>query len=750
MRILPLLALGAALLAHAAPEPYYIGTLAGSNTGLVTSRDGPAASAVFRQPRQAVADAQGNVYVADSGNHTVRKISGGVVSTLAGQSGVKGFADGPAASALFNEPSGVLVAADGSVLVLDTNNGRIRRIGRDGQVSTLAGGGGGSTRYADGVGSAAGFNEPRGFAQDAAGNLYVADYNNQVLRKVTPVGVVSTLAGAAQQQGSVDGTGSAARFSDPQAVALDAAGNIYVADTGITKAIRKVTPSGVVSTVLSQRNTARLAEPRGLLALADGTLLVATRQGHEVLRVSAGGAVSSFAGLERTPGSADGVGSAAGFDAPMGLSPSADGSVLLADSANHLIRQLSLGAVVSTLAGTRGYSASVEGERNSVRFEDPYAVAVDEAGNAYVADATDHALRKVTPQGRSVVLAGQPGSFGFVDGAAGMARFRTPAGIAVGRDGVVYMADTGNHAIRRIAADGTVSTLAGTGQPGNRDGSGTQAQFNEPYGVAVGSDGVLAVADFANHSLRRVTPAGVVTTLAGSSGNGGFVDGSGSAARLNSPIDVALDAAGTAYVVDRNNHAIRKVTSGGVVSTLAGSGTRGFANGSGRAASFHFPSGIAVDRSGNVLVADTDNQVLRHITPAGEVSTLAGATLGAANGVGSAARFDNPKDVAVDADGRIVVADRGNRRLRTGQALASGQVAIDCLLDWGEVRYASLLTPPAPTQTWAPYTYRYYSSSQVYVGVSASDAQVYLMTNGKLDALGSLAGYLSLAGCVAP
>lgn len=739
-----------ALAAQAAPEAHYVGTLSG-NASVLTSRDGAAATAVFRGPRQAVADSAGTVYVADAYNHTVRKISQGVVSTLAGQAGVKGYADGAASSALFNEPSGVLIATDGSVLVLDTNNGRIRRISASGQVTTLVGGGGGSGRYADGTGAAAGFNEPRGFAQDSAGNLYVADYNNHVVRKVTPAGVVTTLAGTAGQMGSTDGTGSAARFSSPQAVAVDSAGNLFVSDTGLTKGIRKISPAGVVTTLVSSAGSnaaARLGEVRGLVALADGSVLAANAQGHEVVRVSASGAVSSFAGQEGRPGTADGTGTGAGFYTPMGLSQTASGVLLLADSSNHLVRQISLAGAVTTLAGQVGYSASVEGERAQVRLDDPYAVAQDASGNVYVVDPTDHALRKITPDGRSSVLAGKPGTFGFADGTGTAARFFTPYGVAVTAEGVVYVADTGNHAVRRVTADGVVTTLAGSGQSGARDGNGTAAQFNSPYGVAVDSAGTVYVADFNSHTVRKITPAGVVTTLAGSAGNRGFTDGSGSAARFTSPIDLTVDSAGAVYVVDRTNHAIRKISAAGAVTTLAGTGSAGFANGVGRAAAFHFPSGIAVDSAGNVLVADTDNQMIRHITPDGVVSTLAGGTLGLAAGVGTAARFNNPKDVSVNTSGRLVVADRNNHLLRSGAPLNSGTTTVDCLLDWAEANYASLLTPAALSQTAAPYTFRAYTGG-IYLGASSADQQVYLLSAGRLSALGALSGFLGAAGCVA-
>ena len=749
MRALPWLCLSVLGLCAvtARAQAHYVGSFVGDAT-LQTARDGPALEAVFRGPRQAVADAQGVVYVADSANHLIRRIQGGVVSTLAGQAGRQGFADGPAASALFNEPSGVLLAADGAVLVLDSNNGRIRRISPQGVVSTLAGGGPG--RFADGAGAAAAFNEPRGFAQDAAGNLYVADYQNQMIRKVTPAGVVSSFAGAAGQQGSVDGTGSTARFSAPQAIVVDAAGNLYVADTGLTKAIRKITPAGVVSTLASAARGARLSEPRGLALLADGSLLVADAGQHELLRLGADGQLSSWAGSSGSPGSADGGATQARFYAPMGLGGTAAGRLLLADSGNHLLREIDpAAATASTLAGQFGFSASVEGDRLAARFEDPYAAAVDAAGRLFVADASDHALRVITPDGRSQLLAGLPGRYGWADGTAEQARFFKPLGIALGADGSLYVADSGNHRIRRVAPDGRTTTVAGTGQRGHRDGAAANAQFSEPSGVAVAADGSVYVADFGSHVLRRIAPDGQVSTVAGSAGQGGFVDGALGVNRLRSPVDLALDAGGNLVVLDRSNHAVRVLAANGQLRTLAGSGAAGFADGQGTAARFQFPSGLAVDAAGTVYVADTDNQRLRRIDASGLVSSLAGGSFGRADGVGTAARFSNPKDVAVGADGRLWLADRGNRSLRWAAPLSLGDTATDCLLDWGERSYPALLAPVALSQTQAPYRYRAYAGG-VYVGVSSADRQVVLLQGGVLGALGGLDGFLAQAGCVAP
>ena len=315
-------------------------------------------------------------------------------------------------------------------------------------------------------------------------------------------------------------------------------------------------------------------------------------------------------------------------------------------------------------------------------------MAVDSAGNVYVADEFNHTIRKITSGGVVTTLAGSAGDAGSADGTGSAARFNNPEGVAVDSAGNLYVGDTGNHTIRKTTSGGVVSTLAGSaGAPGSADGTGSAARFNFPSGVAVDSAGNVYVADTNNHTIRKITSGGVVTTLAGSAGNAGSADGTGSAARFNRPSGVAVDSAGNLYVADRPNYTIRKITSGGVVTTLAGSaGERGCDDGTGSAARFYFPGGVAVDSAGNLYVADQGNQTIRKITSGGVVSTLAGladkegiftgtgGVVGSADGTGSAARFNTPESVAVDSAGNLYVADMNNytiRKINSGGVLST-------------------------------------------------------------------------------
>ena len=658
-------------------------TLAGLPGTVATSIDATGSAAQFSAPRGIAIDSAGNLYVADSSNHTIRKVTAaGVVTTLAGTAGTVGTAQ--ASPAKFSEPFGVATDSSGNVYVADTNNNAIRKITPAGVVTTLAGGTGmGST---DGAGSVAKFAEPHGVVLDSSGNLYVTDYVNMTIRKVTPAGVVSTLAGSPGVEGFVNGTGSAARFKSLQGIAIDTADNLYIADSG-NRSIRKITPAGVVTTFVDGTN-GQLGSPRGVVVDSTGTLYVTDYTAHVIYRVTPAGVVSKFAGPNSgggtapLAGSTDGPTTSALFNAPSAIAADSAGTLYVADTGGNTVRKIASGNV-TTLAGQTGRSSSVDGKGSAARFEDPYAVAVDGSGNVYVADATDHSIRKITPDGTVTTFAGKPGTFGSSDGTGVAAMFKTPQGIATDSVGNVYVADTGNATVRKITSAGVVTTLAGTaGSEGSLNATGSAARFASPYGVAVDGAGNVYVVESGPGTVRKITPAGVVTTVAGAANQIGLVDGTGSAARFNVPFDIAVDIGGNLYICDHGNNAIRKVTPAGVVTTLAGSSSPGKVDGTGSAALFKFPAGISVDAAGYVYVADTDNQVIRKISPTGVVTTIAGSGIGSADGVGTLATFYNPKDVTVDSSGNVYVVDRGNHTIRKGTLATSTTTSVAVSAGW--------------------------------------------------------------------
>lgn len=731
-------------MAHAADSALAFTTLAGTAGTVVNSADGTGSAAQFSAPRGVAVDSAGNLYVADSSNHTIRKVTAaGVVTTLAGTAGTTGVASDTPAK--FNEPFGVAVDNAGTVYVTDANNGAIRKISPTGVVTTLAGGNGAG--FADGTGAAAKFHEPHGIAVDSSGNVYVADYENNIVRKVSPAGVVTTLAGTANTPGSAEGQGAAARFMSLHGIAVDSSGNVYVADAG-NRAIRKITPGGLVTTFAGGGSSGQFGEPRGLTIDASGNLYVTDYSAHVIFKVTAAGVVSKIAGTSPTPGSTDGTTSAL-FYAPSGIAVDSANNLYVADTSNNTIRGISSGGTVSTLAGLAGRSSSADGKGAAARFEEPYAVATD-GTYVYVADHTDHSIRKIAADGTVTTLAGKAGSFGSADGSGSNARFFAPGGIAADSAGTVYVADTGNATVRKISSAGIVTTLAGTaGSKGSTDGAGAAARFAAPSGVAVDGTGNVFVVDSEASTLRKITSAGVVTTFAGSAYSNGFTNGTGTSARFSIPFDVAADSGGNLFVTDRNNHAIRKVTSSGVVTTLAGSGTMGYANGNGMAAMFKFPSGLTADSAGNVYVADTDNQVIRRISPAGDVTTIAGSGIGSADGIGTAASFYNPKDVAADAGGNLYIADKNNRTIRKGSdQAAAGVSAADCLFNWAEAHYPSIFAPAATSQSSGPYYYRYYAAMRSYLVTASTDGHVYYLgSDGRLQDLGTQAQWFAAVGC---
>jgi serine/threonine-protein kinase len=345
-----------------------------------------------------------------------------------------------------------------------------------------------------------------------------------------------------------------------------------------------------------------------------GTSWINLTNGHQVN--SQGIAVSSNYGLTTTfagsgaPGAADGTGTAASFNNPVGITADAFGNVYVADYDNHKIRKITAAGVVTTLAGN-GFAGNADGVGTAASFNYPSGVAVDASGNIYVADWLSHKIRKITPAGVVSTFAGD-GLQNSDDGPGTTASFDHPSAVAIDTSGNIYVADYENHKIRKITAAGMVSTLAGSGSLGSADGPGNVASFTFPSGVAVDASGNVYVADWYFNKIRKITPAGVVSTFAGD-GTAGATDGTGIAASFNRPEGVVADASGNIYVADRLNHKIRKITTTGLVSTLAGSGSTGATDGPGTTVSFNAPFGVAVDASGNVYVADLGNNKIRKI-----------------------------------------------------------------------------------------------------------------------------------------
>lgn len=308
-------------------------------------------------------------------------------------------------------------------------------------------------------------------------------------------------------------------------------------------------------------------------------------------------------------GHLDGIGDAARFKSPSGIAVDASGTIYVSDEGNNRIRKIDADLAVTTFAGS--FPGSKDGKGTSAWLQGPVGIVVDAARNLFVADWRNNRIRKVSAFADVTTLAGE--SSGYVDNVGRLARFRAPNGVAVDASGNLFVADSDNHRIRKVSPDGTVTTFAGAG-PGYKDGVGSAAQFTAPAGLAFDAAGFLYVADSGNQIIRRISSAGEVSTFAGQLGAAGHVDAAvRTGARFNRPVSVVVRNDGAVFVADNSNHCIRKITPDGKVLTVAGS-TLGFADGLGTAARFNLPQGLAIDAAGNLFVADRGNHRIRKVS----------------------------------------------------------------------------------------------------------------------------------------
>ncbi len=551
----------------------------------------------------------------------------GVITTVAGNGRVLRGDGGPATAAALGEIWGVALDSAGNVFASDGSNNQVVKISPAGILTVVAGNGLQGFSGDGGPATSASLNRPRGLAVDASGNLYIADQDNNRIRRVSPSGVISTAAGNGEYGFSGDG-GPAARasFRSPRGVALDAAGNLYIADLNSHR-VRKIDPAGTIITV-------------------------------------AGNGVAGFAGD-------GGQATAASLLGPWGVALDGSGNLYIAEAGGNRVRKVSPGAIISTVAGNgvEGFAGD-GGQATRASLWSPRGMGVDGRGNLFIADIYNHRIRKVSPDGIISTVAG--GNFGFSgDGGAAIgAAFHFPEAVAVDAAGQLYIADSGNGRVRKVGSDGTISTIAGVGLVNfsGDGGSATSASLSQPIGVAVDAAGNLYIADSSNHRIRRVSPTGIISTVAGT-GVAGFSGDGGPAlsALLNQPQGVAVDASGNVYFA--GGQRVRKISSAGIISTVAGNGSYAFSGDGGPAtnASFRDPQRLALDATGNLYIADTGNHRVRKIGPTGIINTVAGNGAPSFAGDGGAATnasLQQPLGIHVDAAGNLYIADFGNNRIR--------------------------------------------------------------------------------------
>ena len=655
--------------AAGAASGWRIDTVAGR-----TDNDGDGGEAVearLAYPEAVAVDGSGALYIADSENHRIRRVdAGGTITTVAG-TGDRGYGGdgGPAVEARLNGPTGVAVDRSGGLYITDRLNHRVRRVDASGTITTIVGTGERGYSGDGGPAVAARLNLPWDLAVDGSGNLYIADTQNRRVRRVDRVGIITTVAGNGGR--GFGGGGPAVRESldFPSGVAVDGSGNLYIAESGDGRVFR-VDVSGTLTTVAGTGERgysgdggpaaeAQLAEPKGVAMDKAGNLYIADSWNHRIRRVDPGGTITTVAGTGESGYSGDGGAAAtAQLNYPTGGSVDEAGNLYIADSENHRIRRVDVSGVITTIAGTGESGYTGDGlPAAGAWLHTPKGVALDGAGNLYIADSENHRIRRVDGTGSIATIAGM-GERGYGgDGApAGAAQLAEPTGVVLDGAGNLYIADAGNHRIRRVDSSGIITTVA--------------AGLHNPGGVAVDHSGNLYIADTQNHRVRRVDPSGNLTTIAGIrergfSGDGGLAVG----AQLNFPGGVAVDGSGNLYIADTWNDRIRRVDGATTITTVAGIGKGSDSGGSGPAAeaTLNGPQGVAVDGSGNLYIADTWNHRIRRVDISGVLATIAGTGQGGFGGDGglaATAQLNYPTGVAVDDEGKVYVADSKNHCIR--------------------------------------------------------------------------------------
>jgi sugar lactone lactonase YvrE len=601
-----------------------------------------------------------------------------LITTIVG-TGIAGFnGDGiRAVTAQLDFPTGIALDAAGNLYIACQGQHRIRRVNSKGIITTVAGNGTAGYSGDGGPATAASLNYPWGVALDSQGNLYFSDGFDSVVRKVdATTGIITTVAGQGVRTGSIDGEGNdpaddlgdggpatSATLNQPRGVLPDNAGNLYIADTGNHR-VRKVDlNAGTITTYAgnglpgfsddgSFATETRMGNPRALAFDGAGNLLISNAGRHRVRKVDLNTRlVSTVAGSSQ---GFDGGGHQAlesSFSMPTGLSYDASGNLIIVDLGNQRVRKINQASqLVTTLAG--GYLG--DGKKATVAsLNEPSNLAVDAAGNLYIADTYNHRIRKVDSSGKISTIAGTGISGNNGDGTATSAMVNYPWGVAVNPAGEVFIADTYNGALRRVDSSGNITTLF-------------QDWESSLVSVALDSDGNLYAADDYACVIRKFVPPDYGSrTVAGVDFNCGY-NGDGipaTTAYLNGPYGLAVDGTGTLYIGDTYNNRVRKVDSNGIITTIAGDGTCAFRGDGGPAteAALCTPRGVALDSSGNVLIADTNNLRLRKVGTDGKITTIAGS--GQPHGYNgdkipaTSANLGNPVAVAVDAQGIVYMAD---------------------------------------------------------------------------------------------
>ena len=635
-------------------------------------------------PSGAAFDSSGNLFIADTVNNVIRKVATNGVTTIVAGSGSYTYAGdgGPATNASLANPSAVAVDTNGNLFILDTWNNYIRKVDTNGIITTYAGIGMAYQGFSGDGGQAtnARINLPQGgLAVDTSGNLFFADTYNSRIRKINASGIISTVAGGGGSLG--DGSAAtSAKLNNPTWVAIDTAGNLYIADTANFR-IRKVNASGIISTIAGNgtqgysgdggnANTAKINQANGVSVDSKGNVFIADIGSHCIRKIT-NSIITTVAGNGTNGFSGDGGFATNAYLAyPSSTVSDSAGNLFVVDSANNRIRKITNG-IISTVVGQ---AVANNIQATNAALDVPWGLAIDQQGNLFITDYYNNVVRKMDANGMLSIVAGNGiPAFSGDGGAATNASLNRPNGVSVDLAGNLFISDYQNQRIRKIDTNGIITTVAGTGIAGySADNvAATNSKLNRPYGVAVDGLGNLFVADRFNNRVRKIDTNGIITTYAG---NGHSSLGSpdynvAATSTAVSPYSVCLDATGNLYIGDSNT-SIRKVGTNGIITTIANQPANfGFSDDGYYAyfASLSFAFGMAVDSTGNLFISDLSNNRIRKIGTNGIINTIAGQSVqgfSGDNGSANLATFSAPYGITLDAAGNLCFADSGNNRIR--------------------------------------------------------------------------------------
>jgi sugar lactone lactonase YvrE len=648
-----------------------ITTVAGGNL----FNNQPATNTILNSATGVAWDNVGNLFIAENGNHVIRKVATNGVATIVAGNGCRSFSGdgGAATNAGLSSPFAVTVDPSGNLLISDSGNNRIRKVDTNGIITTLAGigsayGGSGDNHAA----TNAALNQPFGLCLDNAGNLFIADSLNGSIRKVGINGIITTVVGQYVNTALLNPTG----------VATDSSNNLYIADRSHNR-ILKLTPIGNISTVAGTGTSgysgdgglaasATLNNPEGVAVDTARNLFIVDSGNNCVRKVGTNNIITTVAGTGNPGYSGDGgLATNANLSIPTSASVDSIGNLLIADDGNSRIRKVDASGIITTVAGRNLNDGDCA---TNATLNRPYGMVFDPAGNLYLADSLNSRIRKVDTNGIITTVAGN-GIFASAGngGAATNGSLKSPTGIALDAFGNMFIADYSDNRIRKVDTNGIISTLAGTGALGAYSGDGgpaTNAVLPQPFGVAVDAAGnCFIAAPFVGCLVLKVDTNGVITRVAGK-----FIgfSGDGSAATnasLAYPYSLAFDSVGNLFIADSGNYRIRKVNTNGIISTVAGNGVPAYSGDGGPAtsASIGSPYAVTVDPAGNIYIADFFNDRIRKVGTNGIITTVAGNGIQGFTGdggTGNHAQLSCPNGLAVDGGGNVYFSDSGNNRIR--------------------------------------------------------------------------------------